>query len=324
MAQRDIYISYMDAGEWTIFSSLTDRFPLIRYLGSNYIIGTQVKSLGIDLPNVFGIYPTEHPTGSREVTFSFLVRSLENQTEAVQVAEELITFLYVIGEFHLSEQTSPIYRRYKFNNVNQSTVFFGKYGYDIELVFTFTAIDTMNYERELTSINVPLTPIVETTDEGTRYLFIGEMSDTVLRARPLITITANQNFVTEESYFAFTNVREQQSIGFAFTMLDGPIVTPNTYIIDCENRTAVFNYRKSAGGGAAGQYRDYNLVQTMYAITNDIKAVDDPYTLINDKYLFDFPNINYGTTQVAICLYNRSGAGSASCTMNIIYRRRWL
>lgn len=325
MAVKNVYVSYLNAGEWTIFAPLIGNFPLITHVDSDYGIGASAKALGVNLPAIHGIYPTVHPTESQPINFSFLVRSLDSPNLAISEAENFVTWLYSLDVFHLAEMTSPIYRRYKFNSVDPYKVIFGKYGYDIILNITFQPIDPMNYQREITTIStnefskILISDVGDPPDNG--ILFSAEYTDTILEVQPTIIINFN---ATQQSgtntYIAFTNERLMQTIGLSF---DTNYVNPANggyFLFDCENRIATLHDNGQPGSGIPA--RDINMLSGMHMIRNDIIREEDSKTVINDNYLFDFPKILYGKTYIEIFI---SRATQINLYTPVVeFRRRWL
>lgn len=157
---RQLYISYSTGVDsdrnkiWSDFTAISGLFPNIIFLDSDNLSGGNTKSVGVDIPNMHGIYPIQHPIKNTNKEFNFLARSTESREEAEGFMYRFLTYIYSYGEIRLSYFESVVgdYRRYKYYGSSDYGYLNGISGHDVTFTVTLTAIDTIKYSKQSTII----------------------------------------------------------------------------------------------------------------------------------------------------------------------------
>lgn len=137
---------------WTGFREVENLFPGIQVLAVPHTLGSSVKLTGEDLPGINGIYPMPGKLASQSLTCRFLARA-ETPEEVQRLASNFTTFLYTHDEMRISYDNETWFRRMKYGSSEQYEIFEGTKGYDIEIVVTLLAIDSLIHQKSESVFN---------------------------------------------------------------------------------------------------------------------------------------------------------------------------
>lgn len=317
---RQLYIQYplpTTTLGWSTFQDVKSLFPGVTYIGSQRIGGGTMKTDGIDVPGIHGIYPTYYKTAAHEIVFSFLVRSTaplsgnsgkgtsteEDKSILIDTVRQFTSWLYSMGELHFSEDISSsgayrFYQRFKYKAIDDYNILMGAFGMDIRLDVTMVAIDPLKYNQDQVQDSVAGVTTTARQIVATTYDY--NIVDTPLNIR-----FTSQGLDNQQSIVAYSkNMRTGKSRGFAISST--PSMAISTFTIDSENQTVTSSV---------------NLLPYMRPIIAADVAIDSNIT-IDENYIYDFPTLEYGETRVALIYAVRNAAYTSTIFRS--YRRRWL
>lgn len=333
--QRKALISYVDpflsSTGYTDFIDFEDLSPgsgypyRLMYLGAEEFAGSAVKGNLLDLQGSHGGIPVESKMRSKDVTFRFLIRRFNSEYDVNIVAKEFVTFLYSIGEFHVTFSDSSVYRRYIYNSSDNYTILDGIFGYDAQLVLTFTAIDSLQWEKELTETSRVLTLDTPQSENnltwyGRAYTSFFVNTFTISQTDVSLEIDLDNTAVYNDpatgtvyyNYFGVTNVSTGDRTRLVWSIPSGYIYGSGgiIYVTNTPQETDFWAYLTQ---GAAGrpEIEHFSLVPYIRYTTNvGIKN--------------GFPKFRYGRNDVSIYLYGNFGYTDEPLrtpTVKLTYRR---
>lgn len=316
---RQLYIQYpMSTGVWSSFQDVKTLFPGVTYIGSQRIGGGAMKADGIDIPGIHGIYPTYYKTAAHQVVYSFYVRSTaplsgnngigtatqEDKSVLINTVREFTSWLYSMGELHLSEDISSpgayrFYNRFKYKSIDDYNILMGAFGLDIRLDVTLVAIDALKYNMDMVQDSVAGTLTTARQVVATQYDY--NIIDTPLNIR-----VTSQGLDNQQSIVVYSkNTRTGRTRGFAIS--NTPSFVYGNFTVDSENQTVTST--------------SVNLIPYIRPIVAADVTIDSNIT-IDDTYSYDFPTLEYGVTRVAVIYAVR--VSTYTSTIFRSYRRRWL
>lgn len=292
-----MFISYIDPNvtdtAYTPFVNIENLFDTM-YITSEFNSGGAVKASGIDIPNLHGIYPVQHPVKDQNLDFKFLFRGLVSPSTTKPIMREFVTFLYSIGVFHVKYDDEDVYRRMQFYSSDDYEVFNGIFGYDIELTITLKCVDSLVYATEYTSEQ-----IINYSAVGDQPTF---MTSGIHRTNSLGGFPVIIMFIT--SYRQDGRLSIADNHGNVVSIPSATVLTNSqrTLTIDCDQQTITGNRWFNSAVGAP---------------TEDLTSYAEG----------SFPEIQYGLNNFLLqgSFYQQSPTnGSIAVSMDIGYLERWL
>lgn len=225
-------------GQWGEFRQLETLFPDIKFMGSTIVGSPGLKLSGENLPGRHGIYPVYSPVVETQKTFRFWVRKLTTEAETKNTIKNFATWLYNIGEFRLSIDDEAQYRRMKYNSGSDYEMVDGTYGKDGEFEMTLTCLDSISYNKNLSSSTMQLA-VQYASINRFRYMY-GFINNTNTIDFTPVTITFNYDPpagvqpILQDSRHMIEVTWDGINRKFITFMIPGQPATPFQLVVDAE------------------------------------------------------------------------------------------
>lgn len=333
---RTLQVSYISLNSpnkeiWTDYTDINTLYPEISLLEVPYTAGGRVKIIGENLPGIHGIYPVKGMVAEQSLVCRFLIRHRNSSQDAQAVARKFVTWLYNVGEIRVSFDNEQLYRRMKYTDAEQYKVFDGIHGYDIELVVTFTALDSLVYLWDQIQYNTvfdgwPGTKELQ-RDGFSVYLTGTEIINDGVETPLLATLYTLSSYTpmtsTSNGYWNFIEVSQDMIHydRFSFSFGDSPTTYTAGRYFQTDNDAYTF---VSRNGNDSTAIQDTTIIESCLRYVEPLgkptwETEKFPDKIINETVM---PTLKPGINYINACMCTTQG--TLSVQLDLKYRERYM